>query len=292
MEDRVQEAPVATLRSEIDRYVDLQRLCTADRTRAIRRRELYAFERWYKGTLEDLSVLDICGYLDSMRAGRLESSVKVIAGILRSFYRWLRPGSTDQFPRVTASSEVSYPFTEEQLQEIIQVARGPRYRREWPVMCLIAWHTGLRFSDIALLQWESVDLGAGMLTVKPIKRRRANQRLEIPIADDLRAAFDEAESFRRPGNPYVLPDMADQYRDEIQRIQLLRQFRVILDQLELRKHSFHSFRHAFVSRLLNSGVDSQIVGSLTGQTVSTIQKYAHISPAAKRRALTITQAEI
>jgi site-specific recombinase XerD len=57
-------------------------------------------------------------------------------------------------------------------------------------------------------------------------------------------------------------------------------------------HSFHAFRHAFVTRLVNAGVDPLIIGSMTGQSREQIQAYAHVSNEAKCSALAKARAAL
>lgn len=88
-----------------------------------------------------------------------------------------------------------------------------------------------------------------------------------------------------PDRQFVLPVMHEIY--EHSRPVLPMEFRVICDAAGLPEHSFHSYRHGFVSRLLNQGVGHLVIASMTGHSLEQIETYAHVSADAKRAALGI-----
>ncbi|HEU4343702.1 MAG TPA: tyrosine-type recombinase/integrase [Candidatus Binatia bacterium] len=154
----------------------------------------------------------------------------------------------------------------------------------WPSAIIIGWNTGLRISDVTFLLWSSVDFENNVLRLKPMKLRHLGQSLEIPIEPELRTHLKFLWENRDPKKPYVLPSMAWQAEDHY-RWQSA-EFGQICKKAGLVGYSFKSFRHAFVTRLLNAGVDARVIGSITGQSVQTVYKYTrHVTLAAKVMAL-------
>lgn len=101
----------------------------------------------------------------------------------------------------------------------------------------------------------------------------------------------ELHNKRKVESPFVLPLMCAIYTGPFTQV-LVGQFRHICDDAGLKEHSFHSFRHGFVSRLVNAGVDPITIGSMTGQTIEQIQEYSHVSPQAKVNALAQSRAAL
>ena len=84
----------------------------------------------------------------------------------------------------------------------------------------------------------------------------------------------------------VFPWMYLIWSQPSQRTLLAYQFRWILREAKIpREYSFHSYRHAFISRLLNAGVDVKIIQSMTGQSLRVLYDYVTVTPDAQRAAL-------
>ena len=83
-------------------------------------------------------------------------------------------------------------ITADQYQAILAVAPSP-----WRELCIIAWHTGLRHSDVVGLRWDQVDLGARVVTVTAQKTRRLNKVVAIPMSDELHLALSDIRAHPR-----------------------------------------------------------------------------------------------
>lgn len=183
------------------------------------------------------------------------------------------------------------PFTYEEHQRVIAEFRrrqdNPRKTGAytwWPAACSIAWHTGMRLGDIAQLKVEDVDFGRGIILNHTEKTSRVRNTIEIPIEPELRPILLELRNLSLENkNPFMLPMMCAVYLDDHSTIS--HGFREVCDAIDLPNHSFHSYRHGFVTRLLNAGVDPITVSSMTGQSLEIIKTYAHISNDAKAAAL-------
>jgi integrase len=190
-------------------------------------------------------------------------------------------------------------FTEEEYRKTLAFARRTdpiRLPGRKPILpcrpdvarlLVVGWNTGARISDAASLRWADVDFDAGTVTLHPKKRRRVGQTLVIPMTAELRAELEHIRAEQNNANcTYVLPHAQDYLATGE------KHFRHCLRKLFRRaglspKHRFHSLRHGFATRLLNRGVDSLVVASLTGQTLQVLQGYVHVGMQAKRNALCI-----
>jgi integrase len=184
------------------------------------------------------------------------------------------------------------PVTWDQYNRIMNVLEVGQFKDYWPAACTIGFFTGLRIGDIACLRWEVDEHGRGsrvsfddeLIVVWPMKLSHMRQRLEIPMEIELYEMLLAIKNANRfPTSPYVMPMMHGRYLTPGR--ELRREFRKICDTAGLHEHSFHCFRHGFVTRLINAGVDPLTIKSMTGQNLQQIQEYAHISTKAKFNAL-------
>lgn len=148
-------------------------------------------------------------------------------------------------------------FTPEQVITILEAADAAGHG--WGLACRIALYTGLRYGDIATLQWEDVDLAHGIIHTTPNKTARHKVVVDIPIADPLRLALEQQP--HRKGD--VFPNMMIYY--PVQYVPF--KFAKVLKAAKIEgKHTFHSFRHTFRTRLAEAGVSSDIAKKLGGWT--------------------------
>jgi integrase len=146
-----------------------------------------------------------------------------------------------------------------------------------------------------MLKWENVDLIHKALNVDPLKTRRYDQHLSIPIDTALEAVLQRAKSWDDETG-YVCPKLAANYQRDVPCISadytwLLKKAGIVTSiKKEGMKaqtlHSFHSLRHTFVSRLAEKGVSTLVIQSMTGHTTTAMtERYSHIGIDAKRKAL-------
>lgn len=113
----------------------------------------------------------------------------------------------DKLPKRTQNTVHRRPFTDEELRSIFDAAAAvdPELR---PVLVTAAC-TALRRGDVAQLRWEDVDMDAGFVTIKTSK---TGETVEIPVFRPLAEVLIEATRTRRPGVPYVFPNIARAYQ--------------------------------------------------------------------------------
>jgi integrase len=188
-----------------------------------------------------------------------------------------------RLPKLVNIPHPKHAITEEEHRHILnRVSRG-RHKRWWVTGILIAWHTGLRISDIATLKWEQIDWEEELLSAVPIKTRRLGKSVTIPMDEEL---VEHLSNLRREPyypSPFVIPDMAGYYT--LPGDLLGKQFKYLCLTAGHPKLHIHGYRHAFVSRMINAGVDPIIISSMTAQSLQQIASYAHVSDEAKRDAL-------
>jgi site-specific recombinase XerD len=151
-------------------------------------------------------------------------------------------------------------------------------------MSLLSLDAGLRFSEIAGLQWQNVDLVRETLALMDTK---SGKNRTVYMTDRIKAMFS--------GMPKAGPDalvFPDRNGNRIKHIS--KTFDEVVTTLGLNqgidddrlKCVFHSLRHTHASRLLESGADIYRVKELLGHAnVTTTERYSHVTADRLRSAI-------
>jgi len=177
------------------------------------------------------------------------------------------------------------PFTYEQHQKILEAAKTFTRWPWWADAALLAWHTGMRCSDIATLKWTECDLENGSVNKMAIKTQRFAKTFSVPLEPE---ALERLKQLRETakGSPVVFPEMNYTWNIRTMQTMIPHEFRLILNRAGVPKQfSFHSYRHAFISRLINAEVNVKIIQSMTGQSLSVLCAYVTVTPEAQRGAM-------
>jgi integrase len=147
------------------------------------------------------------------------------------------------------------PLTDKEVQAILNKCSG-----FWHHAVTIAYQSGLRFTDILHLKWDSIEKGA--LELIPSKTKQSEKSVYIPIHLDLKKLFNELP---RNGE-YVFPEAVKAYKETTE---FKREFGLILDACGIKdkpgkKVGFHSLRHSFVTRCEESGMARSTVQGIVG----------------------------
>lgn len=176
-------------------------------------------------------------------------------------------------------------ITEEQHERLMLVSRSGRVRYWWATACLLAWHLGLRMSDVANAQWAFIDWADETYTTTPQKTRKHGKQVIIPMDAELVEWLCALRERPYYASPYIVPDMYGYYSSGY-RGALRDQFDSLCQKANVPEEiTFHCYRHAFVSRLVNAGVNFEIVSHITGMAIQQIATYTHVNLTARRNAM-------
>lgn len=149
-------------------------------------------------------------------------------------------------------------FTSEEVERVLIAAK--RAGHDWYLASMIALYTGLRYGDIALLEWGDINLEKGIIFAKPNKTRRSSGVVvTIPIAQALRSELVASSG------GYVLPEHAMSYAT---RRKIPVPFTAVLEAagVDTKNHTFHSWRHTANSRMAEAGISSEVRRMICGWT--------------------------
>jgi integrase len=173
-------------------------------------------------------------------------------------------------------------FSPEQVACLLNAAEG-----EWKTMVLVGYYIGARLSDCASLRWENINLVAGVIDYQPMKTRRKNKRVVVPIHPRLLSHLQELASTDRP-EICLCPSLAG--KPTCGKNGLSAQFARLLaiagvdaqqgpgqGVRRFSRLSFHSLRHSFNSALANAGVSQETRKTLTGHSSDSVNTgYTHL----------------
>ena len=190
--------------------------------------------------------------------GTVWRTLEKISADIRNPWSGLTPTDTD--------GKRGEAFSREQERAIMAAAE--KVGKGWPVACLVARHTGLRYGDIATLKWSEVDFVRNVIALEPRKTRRHGIAVTVPMVAPLRAALARERENSQPGIEYVLPFHAQLYGNNSESAYKALNFKEVLDSADVAGdgYTFHSWRHTMRSRLAEAGTDIETAKRLLGHT--------------------------
>lgn len=253
--------------------------------------------------LKSITAADVQAFVNlDVKHGRSGTTVTLNAKILRAaFNAAIRAGHIETNPAAAvhlpdAIAEERAPFTPGEIESLLAAAKGT----DWETAILLAAFAGFRLGDASNLTWEAIDLGAGVITFVPEKTSRKGRLLKMPMSDRLAVYLEKLAGKKRAQNsPFLCPSLAG--REIGGRAGLSAEFIALMGRANvgaeavkprdgrLRKFSrktFHSLRHAFVSRLANAGVAEDVRASLAGHAdPKETARYSHLEMEIRRKAV-------
>ena len=183
-------------------------------------------------------------------------------------------------------------LSEAELTKVCTAATG-----ELRTLLALGLYCGFRIASAATLQWNEVDMTAGVIVHAPPKTiRRTGKRVAVPIHPTLAAILAETPPEQRAGP--LLPELCESYRRDngCKIAKIIREhFKTCgiasSEKLPGRKKAvaratFHSLRHSLVSALARRGVPLASVRELVGHTSEAVQRaYLHTTAEDMRQAI-------
>lgn len=164
---------------------------------------------------------------------------------------------------------------------------------------LLALFTGLRIGELCALRWDNIDLEAMYITIKYTMQRIQDKSdatstrtkviltspksycsvREIPLPDFLVSYLRE---FKKTDASFFLTGCPDKY---IEPRNLEYQFKRILTDLDIESTNFHTLRHTFATRCIESQFDVKTLSEILGHSSvnMTLNRYVHPSLENKRK---------
>lgn len=268
------------------------------------------FSSMYAKRLIDISRADLDRYVASRhRAGRSAATIVRDLNNLRSVFRraiddgYLRESAFKGWekPKVEDAGVTRYLSAEEEkrlrdaLRKRDEEARRGRIRgnkhraaRGYELlpdisknafsdhltpMTLLSLNTGLRYGELASLDWSAIDLRAKVLTVTGRTAKGARTR-HIPLNPE---ALDLLKRWRGEDEPRKGLVFSNPDGTRIGSVKTA--WSALLDAAKISDFRWHDLRHTFASKLVQRGVDLTVVRELLGHSDFALTlRYAHLEP--------------
>lgn len=215
---------------------------------------------------------------DQRRKGLSAKTVNNQLTVLRRLLRTAEDcGLLPAVPRVPFLPAARPRYTSSTLEDVRAVAElcEPIFAR----MVLVALNTGLRYGELAALEWSDLDLARRELHVQrsfvngvvgPPKNGRTRR---VPLnVEALQAIVTQP----RTQCPIIFQRFGRHISHDVAR----RRLRRAAQALGLEPFGWHALRHTFASELSRRGVSLQFVRDILGHaTIDMTLRYAHLAPA-------------
>ncbi len=262
------------------------------------------FEKWIEarrpgGELRAVNDKDAGDYAaDLTTAGMSPNRFNKHVDLLKMIFRVLSDAARleanpwEKIRRKRLNTQGRRAFTVQELQTILETASG-----ELQTLLIIGAYSGLRLGDAVSLDWSSVDLANGMITLCPKKTAaRTGKIIAVPLHPTLQAALSQTPEGKRKGP--VLPELAG-LRDGHPTIvahRLRRHFEACGVEMRVKREGaglksasvagFHALRHTIVSQLASKGVPLEVIRGLVGHGGESMTRaYVHQNAEAARAAV-------
>ena len=242
----------------------------------------------------ELTAAEINDYIQQLQEDYSPKLVREVGGLLLRIVAIEGVGYGEDVTLPKVRQKAVEVFTEPELKQMGQVIL--RRPDRTGVGVLLTAYTGLRLGELCGLQWQDVDVGAGLLhiqrtveriaqigggtclTVQPPKTENSERWIPIPkeMLRMLKPETRQPDSYLLTGGEIVPDPRAMQYR-----------YKVLLERCGVRYRNFHCLRHSYATRCVERGVDVKSVSELLGHADvrTTLQLYVHSSMDYKRRAV-------
>jgi len=140
------------------------------------------------------------------------STYNLHVNFLRSMFRVLKTQAGlqtnvwEDLPHMELETNSRRELTADELASIFKNTDGDlRY------MFAIGLYTGMRLGDVVTLRWAEVDLKGGHIEHKPMKTRRKNKTVRLPIHPVLEVMLRDLRKKRKKDDEYLFPEEAARY---------------------------------------------------------------------------------
>ena len=158
----------------------------------------------------------------------------------------------------------------EECDRLVESCIAPHLR----AIVTVALHTGMRSGEIRSLQWNDLDFASGFIIIRDSKN---GEPRHVPMDSTVVDLFRNFP--RTSGSEFVFTNAAGGRLGWVQH-----GYRKALVRAGLCDLHFHDLRHTFASQWMMAGGELYSLRDILGhKTIAMTQRYAHLSPAYKRK---------
>jgi integrase len=215
-----------------------------------------------------------------VKPGTVNRQLTVIKHAFKMAVQW---GMTAHNPasavkRFPVNDQRTRFLTVEEIQALLKACEQ-QITSPWLLpLVTLALNTGLRQGELLHLEWNSVDLDRGLITV--IQRKTLRLKT-VALNDQARAALKWLQENRYGDFLFMWP-----WGDPIGKVTVYDAFKKACGVAKITDFRFHDLRHTFASYLVMAGVDLVTIKELMGHVgINMTLRYSHLVPEHKAQAV-------
>ena len=228
-------------------------------------------------------------YLCSLVKERIFKRVTAIRkyNALKAFYKHLNTtysienivygddfGKEKQFWEEQGNDFIPKTLTDQEITQILSVLEKRTDKNKYRDTCIIKLllATGMRRSEVLLLNWENVNLFTREIKIIREKTTNANSVLiSKKLIEDLATLYRLDCSQGRVFKSRQSTTLSNTAFNSI----VQKAFRDA--NLDKKGYTAHTFRHTFVTNCIKANISLEKIAKYTGHTLDTLQEYAHLT---------------
>lgn len=182
--------------------------------------------------------------------------------------------------RIKAARDRANAWRKERNYLLLPDLRASSFADHLKPMVLLSLHTGVRYGELANLNWDDINLDRAILTVHGYKAKSQKTR-HIPLNSAAVSLLKSWQEQRVDDNSLVFPSRVGGPFDNVRS-----SWEEVLKSAKIKKFRWHDLRHTFASLLVMKGVDLNTVRELLGHSdYQMTLRYAHLAPEHKAAAV-------
>ena len=241
--------------------------------------------------LEEITTEELQDYVDDWQKQFSSNTIKSYIGLIVAVLK--NNGYRIDAPKIKNNAPKKKIYSNEEIDKISQYFIKSSKIKHNHLTIPIAMYTGLRIGEILALQWLDVDLNRKLISVSKNSEtiKGKGTILQTPKTES---------SIREVAIPNQLYDILIKFapqKDEEwynfitsnrskpqEHRTALRSAERLLAKIGVEYKGFHSFRHSYATKMLESGVNAKVVSDLLGHSniSTTLNIYSHTSNDLKR----------
>ncbi len=299
-EARQREAEEQRIKLENDTILDkiFPKYCEANNKKKSLRDEISYYRNWIgpyigKKRLDEIVLLDLERIRRAMeKADRAPRSIQYVKSIVRQVYNYASAHNiySGSLPTIHFLKKQKIDNRRQRYLEPAEAAllldEIRKHSEQTYRICLLSLNSGMRFGEIARLQWQHIRLNNREIFVLDPKNSESRT---VPMTKAIISMFESME----PGKPneLVFPARGGGKMTAISKVFDRTVLQMGLnDGVEDRrmKAVFHSLRHSCASWLVNAGVELPVIGRILGhKSLAMTMRYSHVNDNSVQGAMAI-----
>ena len=251
-------------------------------TMDLRKRIFGFFLKWLKLNHKEITYIDqlqkeiVEEYLEYINKRQCSVTYNNSLSVLKLLFNFFNCQIFNSFKNRKVREKEIRIFTKDEIDKILKACRT----LDDKILFYTAIYCGLRKSDICSLKWENIDFVNNVITKRSLK---TNVQFIVPIHPSLLNVYKEA--LKHKTTDYVSPRLNRIYysNDATEKV-IRRVYKRSGINLDNMKNGLHIFRHNFISKCINGGIDLYTVMKFVGHTqVKTLMRYCHLTDIEKTK---------